>query len=126
MLENASVLVADDEEMLREVLDKLLTREGYRVSLAASGEEALQLAKSSSFDIAIVDVMMPGIDGIQTREELKRIDGQMPVIICTAYGSKEILKRAINSGAKYFIEKPFTQKSVSALKYEQFHFFKEI
>ena len=107
MLENASVLVADDEEMLREVLDKLLTREGYRVSLAASGEEALQLAKSSSFDIAIVDVMMPGIDGIQTLEELKRIDGQMPVIICTAYGSKEILIRAINSGAKYFIEKPF-------------------
>ena len=70
MLENASVLVADDEEMLREVLDKLLTREGYRVSLAASGEEALQLAKSSSFDIAIVDVMMPGIDGIQTLEHL--------------------------------------------------------
>jgi two-component system response regulator PilR (NtrC family) len=107
MLENASVLVADDEEMLREVLDKLLTREGYRVSLAASGEEALQLAKSSSFDIAIVDVMMPGIDGIQTLEELKRLDDQMPVIICTAYGSKEILIRAINSGAKYFIEKPF-------------------
>ena len=57
MLENASVLVADDEEMLREVLDKLLTREGYRVSLAASAEEGLAIAKSSSFDIGIVDVM---------------------------------------------------------------------
>ena len=112
MLENASVLVVDDEEMLREVLDKLLTQEGYRVSLAASGEEALQLAKSSSFDIAIVDVMMPGIDGIQTLEELKRLDDQMPVIICTAYGSKENVFRALNSGAKFFIEKPFKNDDI--------------
>ena len=114
MLENAAVLVADDEEIMRDILESLLTREGYRVSLAASGEEALQLAKSQSFDIAIVDVMMPGIDGIQTLEELKRLDNQMPVIICTAFGSKENVLRAIRSGAKDFIEKPFKNDDVLA------------
>ena len=64
MRENPSVLVVDDEEIMREILESLLTREGYRVTLAASGEEALELAKAASFDIAMVDVMMPGINGI--------------------------------------------------------------
>ena len=112
MLENAAVLVADDEEIMRDILESLLTREGCKVSLAASGEEALQLAKSESFDIAIVDVMMPGIDGIQTLEELKRLDDQMPVIIITAFGTAGNTRQAFKSGAFDFIEKPFKNDDV--------------
>jgi DNA-binding NtrC family response regulator len=112
MIENPSVLVADDEEIMREILESLLTREGYRVTLAASGEEAIELATASSFDIAMVDVMMPGINGIQTLEELKRIDDDLPVIIITAFGTAANTREAFKRGAFDFIEKPFKNDDV--------------
>ena len=112
MRENPSVLVADDEEIMREILQSLLTREGYRVTLAASGEEALKLATASSFDSAMVDVMMPGINGIQTLEELKRIDDDLPVIIITAFGTAANTREAFKRGAFDFIEKPFRNDDV--------------
>ncbi len=112
MRENPSVLVVDDEEIMREILESLLTREGYRVTLAASGEEALELAKAASFDIAMVDVMMPGINGIQTLEKLKRINDDLPVIIITAFGTPANTREAFKSGAFDFIEKPFRNDDV--------------
>jgi CheY-like chemotaxis protein len=79
-----TVLVVDDEEIMREILETLLSREGYDVRLAASGGEGLELARSLPFDAAIVDIMMPGLDGIATLDELKRIDVDLAVIIITA------------------------------------------
>ena len=69
-----TVLVVDDEEIMREILEALLTREGYEVKLASSGEEGLELARALPFDAAVVDIMMPGINGIETLDELRRID----------------------------------------------------
>ena len=97
---------------MREILESLLTREGYRVTLAASGEEALELARASSFDLAMVDVMMPGINGIQTLEQLKRIDDDLPVIIITAFGTAANTREAFKRGAFDFIEKPFRNDDV--------------
>ena len=68
-----TILVIDDEEVMREILETLLTREGYDVRLASSGGEGLELARALPFDAAIVDIMMPGLDGIATLYELKRI-----------------------------------------------------
>src|SRR6266566_6632835 len=82
-----TVLVVDDEEIMREILETLLTREGYTVRLASSGAEGLELARAMPFDAAIVDIMMPGIDGIATLDELKRIDEDLAVLIITAYAS---------------------------------------
>ena len=84
MRRTGSVLVIDDEEIMREILEALLTREGYHVRLASSGAEGLELAKSLPFDAVIVDVMMPGIDGITTLNELKKIDDDLPVLMITA------------------------------------------
>src|SRR5262249_45927137 len=86
---NGTILVVDDEEIMREILETLLTREGYEVRLAASGTEGLELARAVPFDAAIVDIMMPGLDGIATLDELKRIDEDLAVIIITAYASVE-------------------------------------
>ncbi len=86
---DASVLVIDDEEIMREILQTLLEREGYRVSTVGSGEEGVSLARSNQFDVAIVDVMLPGIDGIETLEQLRRFDEDLPIILITAFASLE-------------------------------------
>ena len=70
-----TILVVDDEEIMREILETLLTREGYDVKLASSGEEGLELARAQPLDAAVVDIMMPGINGIETLDELRRILG---------------------------------------------------
>jgi DNA-binding response OmpR family regulator len=82
-----SILVVDDEDIMREILDALLTREGYHVRMASSGAEGIELAKAVPFDAAIVDVMMPGIDGIGTLEEIRKIDDDLPVLMITAFAS---------------------------------------
>lgn len=107
-----SILVVDDEEIMREILETLLTREGYDVRLAKSGQEALDLARLLPFDAALVDIMMPGIDGIATLDELKRIDDDLAVIIITAYGSIESAIAAMKAGAFDYITKPFKNEEV--------------
>ena len=97
---------------MREILEALLTREGYTVRLASSGEEGLALARSMPFDTAIVDIMMPGIDGIATLDELKRIDEDLAVIIITAFASIESAISAMKAGAFDYITKPFKNEEV--------------
>jgi DNA-binding NtrC family response regulator len=112
MRRNASVLVVDDEEIMREILEALLTREGYHVRLAASAVEGIELAKSVPFDAAIVDVMMPGMDGITALEELKKLDEDLPVLMITAFASVETAISAMKRGAFDYITKPFKNDEV--------------
>src|ERR671915_1140297 len=112
MRRNASILVIDDEEIMREILDALLTREGYHVRSAASAAEGLELAKSVPFDAAIVDVMMPGMDGIAALEELKKLDEELPVLMITAFASVETAISAMKRGAFDYITKPFKNDEV--------------
>src|SRR5256886_11566697 len=96
---NGTILVIDDEEVMREILETLLTREGYDVRVASSGAEGLEMARALPFDAAIVDIMMPGIDGIATLDELRRIDEDLAVVIVTAYASVESAISAMKAGA---------------------------
>jgi two-component system response regulator PilR (NtrC family) len=112
MRRNASVLVIDDEEIMRDILGTLLEREGYSVRLAASGQEGLDLARSLPFDAVIVDVMMPGIDGLQVLDELKKQDEELPVLMITAYASMESAISAMKKGAFDYITKPFKNDEV--------------
>ena len=107
-----TILVVDDEEIMREILETLLTREGYDVKLASSGEEGLELARALPFDAAVVDIMMPGINGIETLDELRRFDEDLAVIIITAYASVESAISAMKSGAFDYITKPFKNEEV--------------
>jgi two-component system response regulator PilR (NtrC family) len=112
MRRNAAVLVIDDEEIMRDILGTLLEREGYSVRLASSGQEGLDLAKSLPFDAVIVDVMMPGIDGLQVLDELKKHDEELPVLMITAYASMESAITAMKKGAFDYITKPFKNDEV--------------
>jgi two-component system response regulator PilR (NtrC family) len=108
----ASILVIDDEEIMREILEALLTREGYHVRLASNGDDGLELARTQTFDAAIVDVMMPGLDGIATLQELRKLDDDLPVLMITAFASVETAIAAMKLGAFDYITKPFKNDEV--------------
>ena len=99
MRSKGSILVIDDEEIMREILETLLTREGYDVRLASNGAEGIELARATPVDAAVVDVMMPGMDGLATLAELKRIDDDLPIVMITAFASVETAISAMKSGA---------------------------
>jgi DNA-binding NtrC family response regulator len=112
MKTNGSILVVDDEEIMRDILETLLKGEGYSVRLASSGEEGVELAKNVPFDAAIIDVMMPGMDGMQTLEALKKLDDELAVIMVTAFASVENAITAMKRGAFDYITKPFKNDEV--------------
>src|SRR6476619_4122057 len=107
-----SILVIDDEEIMREILEALLTREGYEVRLSANAAEGLELVRSMPFDAAIVDMMMPGMDGIYALDEIKKIDDDLPVLMITAYASVENAIAAMKRGAFDYISRPFKNDEV--------------
>ena len=91
------VLLIDDEETLLEYLAKRLLREGFTVKASFSGEEALEIASNENFDVAVVDLKMPGIDGVETQKRLKKIQPFLQCIVLTAHGS---IESALESGQK--------------------------
>src|SRR5918992_536411 len=112
MNRNGSILIIDDEEIMREILETLLTREGYDVGLAANAAEGLDLARTMPFDAAIIDVMMPGLNGIETLDELKKLVENLPVIMITAFASVENAIAAMKRGAFDYVTKPFKNDEV--------------
>jgi len=97
---------------MREILEALLAPEGYDVRVASGGAEGLELARSRPFDAAIVDVMMPGMDGLTVLDELKRIDDDLAVVMVTAYASVDTAVDAMKRGALDYITKPFKNDEV--------------
>src|SRR5688572_6569508 len=112
MRRSGSILVIDDEEIMREILEAALTREGSQVSMASSGDDGLEIASPPPFDAAIVDVMMPGMDGIATLEELRKLDEDLPALMITAFASVETAIAAMKRGAFDYITKPFKNDEV--------------
>ncbi len=101
------LLIVDDELVVRDSLAKWFESEGYEVVIAESAPAALELLASSRFDGALVDIKMPGVDGIELQARLHEIDPNMPVIIMTGYASVETAVRALKNGAYDYITKPF-------------------
>ena len=101
------VLVAEDDARLAQVIARVLTEEGYVVDLAADGEDALGLALEGAFDVLVLDVMMPGLDGFQVLQELRQQRVDTPVLLLTARGEVEDRVRGLDLGADDYLTKPF-------------------
>ncbi|HON38319.1 MAG: sigma-54 dependent transcriptional regulator [Desulfomonilia bacterium] len=101
-----SILIVDDEESIRFSLKGGLEDEGYHTLLAANGEEAVQVIERNEIDLILLDIWMPGKDGLQILEELNKNGYRIPVIIMTGHGSIDTAVRATRLGALDFIEKP--------------------
>src|SRR6188474_885405 len=109
---NASILVIDDEEIIREALEALLTAEGYRVSSAPTGQAGLEALGSRQVDAVLLDLMLPDRNGIEVLEDIRRVDDELPVIMITAYGTIESAVAATKQGAFYYFTKPFKNDEV--------------
>jgi two-component system response regulator PilR (NtrC family) len=113
MKSTESVLVVDDQELIREILVKIVEREGYSVDEAGDGQEALEKLAEKSYQFVISDIKMPRMDGI---ELLKAIKAQYPetmVLLITAYSGRIGPRMALEVGADCFITKPFKNMEIS-------------
>jgi CheY-like chemotaxis protein len=106
-------LVADDVPMIRKLVEFHLKQIGFDISNAADGAEALALANNSKFDLILLDIMMPEMDGLEVLRRIREdsINKETPVIIMTAYGDSTNVKKAVEYGASDFIVKPVEQVS---------------
>jgi DNA-binding NtrC family response regulator len=109
-----SVLVVDDEEIMREVLETLLVTEGYRVDLAKTGEEGLEAYGRRAFDVVLLDVSMPGIGGLRALEEFLKMDSEAAIVMITAYATFDTAIAAWERGAFGCIRKPFQNEQITA------------
>ena len=113
MAKKGSVLVVDDEEIMRDVLETLLSAEGYRVDLAKTGEEGLEAYGRRAYDVVLLDVSMPGIGGLRALEELLKLDEDVVVLMITAYATFDTAVAAWERGAFSIIRKPFQNEQVT-------------
>jgi DNA-binding NtrC family response regulator len=102
----ANILVVDDEALIRETLAEFLGQEGFGVSVCGTGEEALRLVESQRFDLALCDVQLPGMDGMELLQQLLRLSPQTFVLLITAYGTVESAVQAFRRGAHDYLMKP--------------------
>jgi len=106
------LLIVDDDQVARELLAETLCREGYRVRVAGGGEEALGLAGAEPFDMALVDLRMPDLDGLAVLKQLAMIQPDLPVVILTAFATIETAIAAVNAGAFDYLSKPFRMEEI--------------
>src|SRR6059058_2587858 len=105
-----SILVVDDEKSQGEILEMILSGEGYDVTTASSGEAALKFAKDRRFDLALTDLKMTGMDGIELLQQLLAHDSSIIVILLTAHGTIDSAKEALRRGAFDYLQKPFDRE----------------
>src|SRR5215468_2161942 len=106
--DSSSILIVDDEALNREGLARRLQRHGYAVTAVKSGEEAIDLLGDCRFDLVLLDIMMPGMNGLDVLRFLRRIDSflDLPIIMVTAKGESEDMVEALELGANDYVTKP--------------------
>src|SRR5258708_23820003 len=115
MAKKGSILICDDEEIMRDVLETMLTGAGYKVEMAKTGEEAIDAYSQRPFDVVLMDVSMPGIGGLTALERLIKMDPEAVVLIVTAYATFDTAISAWEKGAAGVIRKPFQNEQILAL-----------
>ena len=111
---SASILIVDDEENLRLTLSRILNKAGYNVTTASSGEEALNLTQAGAFELAFIDLLMPGMGGLALLKEFRKLYPEMPVLILTANATLDSAIEAVRQGARDYLLKPADPQSIIA------------
>ena len=107
------VLLVDDSMFMRNILKASLPKKGYRVTgEASSGLQAIELCKNNKYDVIFLDITLPDINGIETLKEIRKLDNNVSVIMCSAMGQESFIHDSILAGAKDFIIKPFSTERI--------------
>jgi len=114
-MEKTNILVVDDLRNIRLTLSGILEDRGYNVVTAEDGYQAIEAIRETHFNVILMDIKMPGINGVDTYIEVKKIDPKAVVIMMTAYSLEDLVKRAVSEGVYTCIYKPFDIDKVIAL-----------
>ena len=115
MDDKASILIVDDDMGMCETLSDIMEDKGYRTVIALSGYEAVKKAKEAAFDVILMDIKMPGMDGVETFKQIKKIHPQTAVVMMTAYAVEDLIREALREGAYGVLYKPFDIERVMSL-----------
>ena len=107
-----SILVIDDDEGMCETLSDILEVTGYKVIIANDGYQALKVAKEEKIDISLIDIKMPGINGVETFKEMKKLSPDTHVIMMTAYAVEDLIEEAIQEGVSTILYKPLNIEEI--------------
>ena len=119
MGERARILVVDDDESIRTVLQAILAEEGYSVDVARTGKEAVKKSKTTRYNLALIDIRLPDTEGTRLLTQLKRASPRTRKIIITGYPSLQNAIDALNRGADAYVMKPFNMEKVLGTVKEQ-------
>jgi CheY-like chemotaxis protein len=106
MTDGLKILVADDNEDLLETFAMILTRRGFYVETARNGLSAVDQYKKRHYDVALMDILMPGINGVEASRKIKEIDPGAVIILMTGYSDEALLRLARDEGARHIVNKP--------------------
>jgi len=111
----SSVLIVDDEQFLRKILGRIISREGFSVDEATNGQQALDKMQSNNYDVVISDICMPSLNGIELLKEIKEHHQDTSVVLITGYAGEYTIDEMMTAGADYFISKPFKNIEISQM-----------
>jgi DNA-binding NtrC family response regulator len=111
-MKRESILVVDDERLLRDFLREALARAGYVVGTADGGDAAIDALAADRYDLVLLDVSMPGRSGLETLQEIRRLRADLPVVMMTAYGTIDSAVAAMRAGAVDYLQKPFDAETI--------------
>jgi len=112
-MERPKILVADDEEVIRDLFETFLGKQGYSVSTASDGFEAVDKIKKDNYDMLILDLKMPGMDGMSVLNKIRELKKELVIVVITGYATVDTAKEAIKQGCFDYITKPFDIEDVS-------------
>ena len=119
MAEKTKLLIVDDDIRMCETLSDILGEKGYKVDVASNGYKALEMVSKYTYNIALIDIRMPEINGVETYKRIKQIKPTIKVIMMTAYSVEDLVNEALEEGAYSIIYKPINIKKL-------LHFFRKI
>ena len=109
------ILIVDDETIVRDSLAAWFRQDGHKVDVAEGGKEALRLVAAGRYDMAFLDIKMPGMDGLELQARMAQADPELTIVLMTAYASVETAVAAMKAGAYDYIVKPFDPDDLSLL-----------
>ncbi|GAB6159057.1 response regulator [Desulfotomaculum varum] len=115
MNNDIDVLIIDDQPGVRRLLLEALAEEGWRVKTASSGAEGLQMLAAWRPSLVLLDMKMPGMNGVETLQEIRRLDRNLPVVMMSAYGDMEVMEQTRHLEVAHYLSKPFDLNEVRLL-----------